>query len=197
MHERKADRQPSTDLGRRLAAGDATAVAQLALVHGGEMDGYLRRFHQLSAHDREDVVQTVLANLCKNAAQYDPTRMPFERYYRMLLRHEAFDVIRRRKSEVRTTPIEPEIAAGIIGTEYLGALHSLEKADLISRLAMAVLDLPPHYRQAIECKYLRRHCYPGILAAELGKRPATVVQWAHRGELRLRELLGLDEKGRK
>ena len=91
---------------RRVAAGDDRALEGLYDRYAGLVYGTGTRYLG-ERGAAEDLVQDVFLSVWRNAGTYDPSRASFSTWIYRITRNRATDLIRRRKSRVRTVGAGP------------------------------------------------------------------------------------------
>lgn len=188
---------PSDDeLLRLMMAGDEGAFVTLYR----RRQGSVYRFAlQMSGSETiaEDVTQEVFMALMREPRQYDPERGSLVAYLYGIARNH---VLRRLVRERAYVPIveevdEPDapIPERLIAPD--DPLGDLTRNEMIERLRMAILALPPHYREVVVLCDLHEMAYAeaaGVLNCAVG----TVRSRLHRGRALLGEKLrSIDESG--
>ena len=177
------DRVEDEVLVRRVASGDERALSGLYDRYSGLVYGTGMRY----LGDRgtaEELVQDVFTSVWKNAAGFDPARASFATWVYRITRNRATDLIRRRKSRVRTVDGEPHFEPG--ETDPSGELsQTFDVAAALSRLT-------PVHRDVLILAYFR-----GLSQREISDRTATplgTVKSRTTAALRaLRETMRFDE----
>jgi RNA polymerase sigma-70 factor (ECF subfamily) len=166
---------PAVAVLRRLAEGDASALAELYDRHGGLAFGLALRI--LREHgDAEDVVQEAFVQVWRQAARYDAARGSPEAWLCAIVRTRAIDRLRRRLSRRE----QPEAA------EPAPAAAAGPEGALAVRQALKVLSADQ--RRALELAY-----YEGLTQTEIAHRLqeplGTIKTRIRTAMLRLREEL--------
>jgi RNA polymerase sigma factor (sigma-70 family) len=171
-----------TDLLKRVAAGDSTAMRACLDRYGALVWALARRFSP-NASDAEDAVQDVFLDLWKSAMRFDPNVASETTFVAMVARRRLID--RRRKT--KREPLTEDIDAKSVVPEP-GAASRVE-ASVEARLAdKALAQLRPEQRHVL----LLSACH-GMSHEEISKSMSmplgTVKAHARRGLLRIREIL--------
>ena len=126
----------------RVAAGDATAFAQLARILARPALALATRVLGDTAL-AEDAVQEAFARLWREAGKYDAARGSFGGWWRRMLMNITLDGRRRLRSVV---PLDEahEIADPLPGPDSLA-----ENADISARVQAAAAVLPARQRAAL------------------------------------------------
>jgi RNA polymerase sigma-70 factor (ECF subfamily) len=138
---------------RRLAQGDASALAELYDRHAGLAFGLALRVLR-DRTEAEDVVQEAFVQVWRQATRYDPARGTPEAWLCAIVRTRAIDRLRRRLSR-REQPEAPEPARAAATPDPEGTLAV--------RKAMQILS--PDQRRALELAY-----YEGLTQSEIARR---------------------------
>jgi RNA polymerase sigma-70 factor (ECF subfamily) len=168
----------SAGLLRRLAGGDARALAEFYDAHGALAYGLALRVLRDRA-DAEDVTQEAFLQVWRQATRYDPQRGSAQAWLCAIVRTRALDRLRRRLARRETDEAPADGGA--------------PPPDHESKLAVrkALLALSPDQRHAVELAY-----YEGLtqteIASRLGAPLGTVKTRIRTAMLRLREELERD-----
>ena len=112
--------------------------------------------------DAEDVVQESFMALWRQADRIDPNRGRLTAYLLTIVHRRAIDALRaRRRREIRTITLEPELDAQDTLDVEAAALASLDGA----RVRAHVEQLPPEQRRVIELAF-----FEGYTHAEIAQR---------------------------
>jgi RNA polymerase sigma factor (sigma-70 family) len=169
----------SSNLGYRLAAGEAGAINECYAALGPMVLGYLRRF--VPRDDAEDVLQRVFYEVWRNRDRYDPTRS-LEAWVLGIARKRAIDLLRRRHANV--VPIdELREIAGDDGRELA------ERYARASEVRAALERLPREQREVLTLAYFGDLTQTEI-SDRLGVPLGTVKARTFRGLRRLADILG-------
>ena len=169
----------TSNLGARLAAGEAGAINECYSVLGPMVLGYLRRF--VSRDESEDVLQRVFYEVWRNRDRYDPTRS-LEAWVLGIARKRAIDQLRRRHANV--VPIEElRDIAGDDGRDLA------ERYARASEVRGALERLPREQREVLTLAYFGDLTQTEI-ADRLGVPLGTVKARTFRGLRRLADLIG-------
>lgn len=189
---RAADRPRGMPAGgddRRLAAalraGDAHALETFHARYGAAVFGYL--LHVL--RDRaaaEDVFQTVMTEVWRRAARFDPERGSLVTWALTIARSRAIDELRRRRPE----PLDPADLPEPAPADR--AVAPQDQALDRWRMAHLLSLLPADERRLLELRFYAELSQSEI-AAETGVALGTVKSRMVRGLERLRGLM--DEEG--
>jgi RNA polymerase sigma-70 factor, ECF subfamily len=177
---------PSADIEaiRRVAAGDADALAQLYDRHSRIV--YSLAFRIIGdSPDAEEVVQDVFAQVWRQAARYDTTRGAVVAWMLMMTRSRAIDRIRSRRG---LPPVAADSWKGL--TEMIDPAQGPElttlSAEQVGRVRDALGTLPLPQRLALQLAF-----YEGLTHVEIAERLSeplgTVKTRIRLGLLKLRD----------
>jgi RNA polymerase sigma-70 factor (ECF subfamily) len=172
--------QSDEELMAAYVSGDATAFRELFERHATPLERYLLR--DLSDRDQaRDLVQQTFLQLHRARLDFDPKQRlkPWLYTIALNLKREHF---RRRKRR----PERPDAEAAERLPE---SARGQRQADARQSLGWALAHIPADQREVIELHWLAGLSF-GELATSLGISVAAAKVRAHRGYLRLRELLG-------
>lgn len=139
-------------LGRRLVAGDETALAE-CYAELGPLVRRLARRH-VPADDVDDVVQLVFIEVWRCRHRYDPDRS-LEAWVLRIARNRAVDLMRTRwRHDRRAVPLSEADESGqgapLAGTDGRADTDRLDQAHDVRH---ALAELPAVQRAAIELAY--------------------------------------------
>ena len=184
--------QPTDDLTLMdaIAAGDRAALACLYDRHAPLLLAVCRRILN-DADEADEVLIDVFYEVWARADRFDATRGNPLTYLVTLARSRSID---RRRSIGARPPLRSdrsaELAARPDGTD--GPLVHSQMGEQAHRLRVALADLDPDQRTALECAF-----YEGLshteVAAKLGKPLGTVKTLIRQGLIRLRGILRIDQ----
>jgi RNA polymerase sigma factor (sigma-70 family) len=166
------------ELGRRLCAGEESALAECYAAYGPTVLAYLRRY--VGPDDAEDVLQQAFVDVWRHAARYDPS-LSLGGWVFTIARRRAIDTLRRRR-------------AGVVPLEALRDLVGEDGREIAERFAWAadvrsaLARLPDSQRETLEMAYFEDRTQTEIAARQrvpLG----TVKARMARGTRALRTLL--------
>lgn len=171
-------------LVQRAAAGDHTGLAELYDATSHLVFGLALRILG-DRNEAEDAVVEVYAQVWRHAHTYDPGRGTLCSWLLTLTRSRAIDMLRSRKRERATHPIESagEVEAATPNPEDVTA--DAERHRFVRR---ALADLSADQREAIDLAYFSGLSHTEI-AMQLGQPLGTIKTRIRLGMMRLRELL--------
>jgi RNA polymerase sigma factor (sigma-70 family) len=172
--------QAMTDLGTRLAGGDARAVEDMYGALGPRVLSYLRR--RVPYDEAEDVLQRVFFEVWRSRDRFDPDRS-LEAWVFAIARKRAIDHLRRPHHV--TVPIEL--------VRDLADADGREDADNLvwAREVRRGLDrLPAEQREVLELAYFGGRTQVEI-AGQLGVPLGTVKARMFRGLRRMGHVMGI------
>ena len=168
----------------RRSAVTATPIAPLLSAITPRIRRVVRsRRAFLGAADVEDIVQDVLLSVHAVLATYDPSR-PFLPWLLAIVRHRLADAARRYARQAREVSVDLDVTFA-----DAPANTSDERAGDLEALALAVRDLPPGQRQAIELLKLQEMSLKEASAAS-GSSVSALKVATHRAMISLRRILG-------
>jgi RNA polymerase sigma-70 factor (ECF subfamily) len=171
------------ELGRRLAAGEESALEECYALIGPTVLTYLRRY--VGPDEAQDVLQSTFLDLWRHAARYDPSQS-LSGWVFTIARRRAIDVLRQRRPAV-------------VGLDALRDLVGDDGRDVAERFAWAadvraaMAALPDAQREALELAYFADRTQVDI-ARVLQVPLGTVKARMARGTRALRELLVQEEQ---
>lgn len=172
-------------LVQRAAAGDHAALAELYDATSHLVFGLALRILG-DRHEAEDAVVEVYAQAWRTAKSYDPQRGTPGSWLLTLTRSRAIDMLRSRKRERATDPIE---SAGDVQANTPSPEDATADAERHRCVRRALERLAVEQREAIELAYFSGLSHTEI-ATQLGQPLGTIKTRIRLGMMRLRELLG-------
>jgi RNA polymerase sigma-70 factor (ECF subfamily) len=179
-----ADASGDGDLLRRIAAGDAGAIAELYDRYAATLFPIALRIVR-ERSEAEDVVHDAFVTVSDRAAQYSPERGAVSAWLVTLVRNLSIDRTRRRdrRGALARDVLAHEPVAPVEGPDSLLAV-----AGDRAKIHRALAALPEAQRRTLEVAFFEGLTYPEIAAREnvpLG----TIKSRAARAILALREAL--------
>jgi RNA polymerase sigma-70 factor (ECF subfamily) len=172
----------------RIASGERAAVQDCIDAYGGLVWSLARRLSPTPS-DAEDAVQEIFIDLWKNAGRFEPEQAPERVFITMIARRRLVDRLRRARRAPRT-----EELSGDIGDPREGPGRRAELSAEAAAAAKALGELRDEQRRVLELSI-----YDGFTHQEIAQRTGmplgTVKTHARRGLLRVREALGLADRG--
>jgi RNA polymerase sigma-70 factor, ECF subfamily len=164
------------DRGRRDAAStdaDATVMAAFREKAPGAAealyDRYAKRVYGLGLAllrdptDAEDLVQGTFLKAWRRASTFDPNRGALDKWFLLIARGLAIDLIRRRTLEAKKLSANPVRSEA---SEEPGPEQYAEQHDLIRHARKAMDQLPPAQRAALELSYIEGRTSTEVAALE-------------------------------
>lgn len=172
-------------LVRRTAAGDHTGLAELYDATSQLVFGLALRILG-DRNEAEDVVVEVYTQAWRSAHTYDASRGTPCSWLLTLTRSRAIDMLRSRKRERASDPLE---AANDVQTDTPNPEDATADAERHRFVRRAIEGLSTEQREAIELAYFSGLSHTEI-AMQLGQPLGTIKTRIRLGMMRLRELLG-------
>jgi RNA polymerase sigma-70 factor, ECF subfamily len=190
-HRDTADPSADIDAIRRVAGGDADALAALYDRHSRIVYSLAFRIMGDSS-DAEEVTQDVFAQVWRQASRYDTTRGAVVAWMLMMTRSRAIDRLRSRRG---LPPVAPDSWRGL--TDMIDPAEGPElmtlTADQVARVRDALNGLPLSQRLAIQLAF-----YEGLTHVEIAERleePLGTVKTRIRlGLLKLRDAVLMESR---
>lgn len=182
---------PAADEGADLVSGalSGSDEAREALLVRCRRTAYLVALQLLGSRDEAmDVAQDTLLRLMRSLDRFDTAR-PLTPWVTSIARNLVVDLVRRKKVR-RADSLESLLAEDRIEVPDGGGspeAHA-ERRELGRRLALAVRDLPPAFREVVVLRDYQDLSYEEI-AGVLGVPRGTVMSRLHRARSLLRATL--------
>ena len=172
-------------LVQRAAVGDQTGLAELYDATSHLVFGLALRILG-DRTEAEDAVVEVYAQAWRSAHSYDPHRGTPASWLLTLTRSRAIDMLRARRRERATDPIE---SAGAVQADTPTPEDATAEAERQHLVRRALQELNSEQRHAIELAYFAGLSHTEI-AVQLGQPLGTIKTRIRLGMMRLRESLG-------
>jgi RNA polymerase sigma-70 factor (ECF subfamily) len=131
-----------SDLARRLARGDETALEECYRTIGSLVRTYLKR---VVGGDAEDVLQVVFFELWRSRERLDPER-GIEGFVFAIARRRAIDTLRRHKPQL----VDIDASHWLVGEDGDAVVEQFVLAAQVKR---ALGDLPEEQRESLVLAY--------------------------------------------
>lgn len=155
------------DLVAQMAAGDERAAASLYDKYGPTL--YAVAYRMLGQRfDAEEVVLEAFAQAWRGAARFEGERGSVAAWLTMMTRSRALDLVRSRQRRTRITETaarENPTSSPAMGGWPEKPGDAVESDERRKRVAIALADLSPPQRQAIELAY-----FEGLSQSEIAER---------------------------
>ena len=149
--QRAEKRRVETDLVRRVAEGDETALASLYDRFSGLLLAMIRKI--LGDLEAEDVLQDAFVQVWNQASRYDPKRSSVSTWLVLIARSRAIDRLRSRQVADRTkeaahleNPVRDESPRGV---------QSVLNQERKLRLDQELAQLPVEQRRVLELAFFK------------------------------------------
>lgn len=168
----------------RVAGRDQSAMAELYDASSARVFGLaLRILRERNA--AEDAVVEVYAQVWRDASSFDAQRGNVRAWLQTLARSRAIDILRSRKRESPSDPLE---IAREVHSDGPGPEEQSSELQRRNYVRAALGDLRPEQREAIELAYFSDFSHSEI-ASKLGQPLGTIKTRIRLGMMALRELL--------
>ncbi len=160
---REAGEAADLDAVRRMASGDAEALAALYDRHGRAVYSLaLRVLGDVSA--AEEITQDVFAQAWRQSARYDTSRGAVVAWLLMMSRSRSIDRLRSRRGLPPTTG-DPDLTMSLLPDRGEGPEGATLTAEQAARVRRGLEALPLVQRVAIELAF-----YEGLTHVEIAER---------------------------
>lgn len=169
----------------RIASGDKSAVGDCLDAYGGLVWSLARR---MCPNDSEDAVQEIFIDIWKNAARFDAALASETTFVAMIARRRLIDRVRKIMRQPNVDSFEDILIEPAVSSD-----RKIQIGVEARQAAEALKELRPEQRQILHLSIIQGFSHQEIadaLAMPLG----TVKTHARRGILRVREILGLENK---
>jgi RNA polymerase sigma-70 factor, ECF subfamily len=162
-HHDSAERASDLDAIRRVASGDADALAELYDRHSRALFSLALRILG-DPREAEEAVQDVFAQAWKQAARYDTSRGAVVAWLLMMTRSRAIDRVRSRRG-LPALASDGEYLLGAVKDPGRGPESETLSAEQVTQMRRALDTLPLVQRIAIELAF-----YEGLTHVEIAER---------------------------
>ena len=169
---------------QRCAERDPAALREIVERHQRMLLGYLSRLLG-SADDAEEATQDVFLRVWQQAERFE-RRAGFATWLYRIATNVAYDMLRRRKAQRRTLPLEKSVAYSVDAEAQ--ALAGLEQEERARHLQYALQTLRPEDRSLLILYYQEEMSYDEICGITGCSYPVTKVRLL-RARQRLRAVL--------
>jgi len=159
---RRAEASEEAELVRRVARGDADALAALYRRYSGMLSGLAHRILGDGA-DAEEILQETFVQVWRQASRYDSRRSSVSTWLVLIARSRSIDRLRSRRVAQRTV-VSAIREKPDLHTSPEGARDVLN-AERRVRLRAELGKLPPEQRQVLEMAF-----YQGLTQSEIAHR---------------------------
>jgi RNA polymerase sigma-70 factor (ECF subfamily) len=177
-----------TTLARRLAEGDSEVLGDILRVLGGRTERVLRLKLPglLTKADYDDVLSVALFRVWQRRGQFDARRASLERWFYVIARNAAIDVLRARSTrpEVTLGDKADTLAASSRSTDDAGSQLTERESARRRQLENALQSLPE-----VDRRILLSGRTESELSKELRLSPGAIRVRRSRGKRKLRKLL--------
>jgi RNA polymerase sigma factor (sigma-70 family) len=186
---------PDDSPGKRLRAGDASALADLLRECAPRLASELRRRFDLQECDIEDALIAALENLWEHRDSFDPEKAAPEAWYRAITLNAARDLLKSKKARERLARlVDPATLAQWPGTDDSRDSGDTEapsaRSDELVTVVLAIVDELPGVRRYIllaDADSRDGKVESCVLAEELGLSASTVRTHRQRGREAVRQ----------
>lgn len=171
----------------RAASGDRGAFRELYSRYSGPLFGVAVRLMG-NRPEAEEQLQDAFVKIWQNAPSFDRRKSRPFTWAVTITRRTCIDRLRRRRHEVKTTPLAGEAEASAVSLAEKGGPQAAEASEDSARLRLALSGIPPDQRGALELALFSEMTHAEI-AQRLEQPVGTVKSWIRRGLLGLRATL--------
>ena len=169
----------------RIASGDKTAVETCLNTYGGLVWSLARR---MCPNDAEDAVQEIFIDIWKNAARFDAAQASETTFVAMIARRRLIDRLRKVTRQPNIDSFEDILIEPSESSD-----RKIQLGVEARQAAEALKELRPEQQQILQLSIVQGFSHQEI-ADSLAMPLGTVKTHARRGILRVREILGLENK---
>jgi RNA polymerase sigma-70 factor (ECF subfamily) len=175
---------------KRIADGEKNAAEDCLKQYGGLVWSLARKMFSRT-EDAEDAVQEIFIEIWKNAGRFDETQSSETTFIAMIARRRLIDRLRYMNRRLSPDSLEDTL------TEPANRYDEKMQASVEARdAARAMKNLRPEQQTVLQLSIIQGLSHQEISDAT-GMPLGTVKTHARRGLLQVRELLGLDNTGKK
>ena len=175
---------------KRIADGEKNAAEDCLKQYGGLVWSLARKMFSRT-EDAEDAVQEIFIEIWKNAGRFDETQSSETTFIAMIARRRLIDRLRYMNRRLSPESLEDTLV------EPANRYDEQMQASVEARdAARAMKNLRPEQQTVLQLSIIQGMSHQEISDAT-GMPLGTVKTHARRGLLQVRELLGLDNTGRK
>ncbi len=175
---------------KRIADGEKNAAEDCLKQYGGLVWSLARKMFSRT-EDAEDAVQEIFIEIWKNAGRFDETQSSETTFIAMIARRRLIDRLRYNNRRLSPESLEDTLV------EPANRYDEKMQASVEARdAARAMKNLRPEQQTVLQLSIIQGLSHQEISDAT-GMPLGTVKTHARRGLLQVRELLGLDNTGRK
>ena len=171
---------------KRIAAGDAEAVALCIQTYGSLIWSLARRYLNGDA-DAEDAVQDIFIELWSNAGRFDPSQSSETTFIAMIARRRLIDRIRFAQRR-----LAPDSLEDVLTEPSSAGNKTIEMAVEARDAFKALSQLRPEQRQVLQLAIVHGMSHQEI-SDRTGMPLGTVKTHARRGLIQAREIMGVTE----
>ncbi len=175
---------------QRIASGEKNAAEDCLKQYSGLVWSLARKMFPKN-EDAEDAVQDIFIEIWKNAERFDETQSSETTFIAMIARRRLID--RLRYNNRRLSPDYLEDTLSEPANRYDEQMQTSIEAKQAAR---AMKNLRPEQQTVLQLSIIQGMSHQEISDAT-GMPLGTVKTHARRGLLQIRELLGLDNSGKK
>lgn len=175
---------------QRIASGEKNAAEDCLKQYGGLVWSLARKMFSKN-EDAEDAVQEIFIEIWKNAERFDETQSSETTFIAMIARRRLIDRLRYNNRRLSPDYLEDTL------TEPANRYDEQMQASVEAKqAARAMKNLRPEQQTVLQLSIIQGLSHQEI-SDTTGMPLGTVKTHARRGLLQVRELLGLDNSGKK
>ena len=181
-----------SELIRRMARGETTALRELYVRHGRLVYGLAWRI-LLDSESAEEVCQDVFLRVWEKADTYRSEKAQVRTWLARIARNRAIDILRRRSAHKEHEHDAWEEIGEMATEAHRNPWAPVEAEERRKRLSDAILSLPLEQRDALSRAFFHGQTHRQIAAAT-GEPLGTIKSRIRTAMVRLREALK-DQRG--